>query len=136
MLILDNKMNQNFRKSIGRFDCKFIMDCAESTYFTFNRKYYESINYLLETESCEQSFNRSFSQIHIPGLNTPNFNENKKIFELYSGNKDCKLYHIKDCTVQIMKNFTNPDNLAGIFIVSLDKNKRTKAIKELEKILA
>jgi len=127
-------MNPNFRKSIGKFDFTFQSDCDELTYFTFNSQEYDLINQILETSSTIQSFNRISSKINISGLNTPKYSKNKEILKPYSKDENCELYHIKDCTIQIFK-FQNPKDLAGILIINLDQNKRTKAIETLYKLL-
>ena len=123
------------KTKIGRFECKRWSNNDIFLYFTFNKKDYESMTYLLETASVHQGLNRSLSQIHIPGLSTPDYNENKDIFELHSGAGDSKLYHIGDCTVQIFTNFPTDNKLAGIIIANLDKDKRQETLETLEKIL-
>ncbi|MBR9703794.1 hypothetical protein GOV12_00145 [Candidatus Pacearchaeota archaeon] len=121
--------------TIERFNCKLISNSNEASYFIFNKKDYTLMNDLLETASVNQSFGRSLSKIHIPELKVPEYNKNKDIFKLHTAEKNSRLYHINDCTVQVFTDYPCDKNLAGILIVNLNKDKREKALKTLEKFL-
>jgi hypothetical protein len=120
------------KKKLGRFNYNLRFNFDEATYFTLDIKNYKLLNDLLERESCVQGLNRDLSKIYIPGLFRPKYNENADILQLYNADKNCELYHIEDCTVQIFVDQFQ----TGILITNIKREKKERALKTLEKMLA
>jgi hypothetical protein len=115
---------------LGRFDYTFKFYSGDSTYLTFNRDNYIPITELLTNQSVDEEFTQSLSHY----FDSHDYIK-REITELHIEDKNCRWYHIRNCTVQVFMCGCDND-LVGILVINSNKDEQAKALEKLEEIFA